>query len=410
MKRTLVLFVTLIALAASGAFADTAQAKPTVAVLGLEVVDGGTGIDAATTKFAEAMSEALRQSALTGAGPFVPATGSGPKDLIEMKLLSGCESEAPACMASIGDELQAQRLLYGKVEKRADGFQVSLKLLHVGKKSMVRTASELVPNSEATGPLLAGWSKKLYARLTGATNVGALIVRANVDRGTVYLDQNVKGSIVDGTVRIDGLAAGGYVMMVEAECFLRTEKSIAIEADKETTLFVELDRNRLANCDKGGGVEVAPQPPSPDAGPLGDVRVSPQTGSIVTGDVSAEDRPGGTSRALFWTSTAVAALGAGTWIYGYSQIKANEGDCPVGSDSDSDDPECEAGFRGRTFTQIGIPVTVAAGVAAGYFFYRGYISSSRSGTAVAANRRGRTILVAPTVSSAQVGGVVQIEF
>ncbi len=412
MKRALVLVVSFVCLVTTGVLAGAAEAKPTVAILGLEVVDDGTGIDSKATQFAEAMTEALRQRARAGSGPFAPAAGASDKNLIEMKLLSGCDNEATACMAAIGAELAADRLLYGKIEKRPNGFQVSLKLLNVETKSAERSTSEVVPYNEAAGTALSGWGKKLYAKITGASNQGALIVKANVDRATVYLDKDVKGTIVGGTVRIEGLAAGDYKLMVEAECYLRTEQKVIIEGGKDTSEKIELERNMLGACATGtgkgtGAIGTGGTGPGETGGTGGGSRDDRR---IITGDVSGEERPGGSARALFWTSTAVAALGAGAWAYGYTEIKANEDGCPVGSGSDSTDPECKAGFRGKTFTQIGIPVTVAAGAAAAYFFYSGYIASKKTERPVAVRRRGRNMLVAPTVSATQVGGVVQIEF
>jgi len=403
MKRALVLLVMFACLAVAG----PAAAKPTIAILGLEVVDDGSGIDAKATQFADAMTEALRQRARAGSGPFSLAPGANDKNLIEMKLLSGCDNEATSCMAAIGDELAANRLLYGKVEKRPNGYQVSLKLLNVETKSAERSTSEVVPYNEAAGTALSGWGKKLYSKITGVSTQGTLIVKANVERGTVYLDGEVKGNLVGGTARITGLAAGDYKLSVDAPCYVTTDRKVAVEGGKDLTEKVTLDRNMAGDCaDKAGGGDTTGGSGTGDR----DLGGTGDGSRIITGDVSQDVRPGGGARALFWTSTAVTVLGAGAWAYGYSQIKANEDGCPVGSTSDSDDPECKAGFRGRTLTQVGIPVTVAAGAAAAYFFYKGYVASKKTERPVATRQRGRDVLVAPTVSATSVGGVVQIEF
>src|SRR5207302_6127239 len=110
--------------------ARAAHAKPTIAILGLEVVDNGGGVDEKSTKVAKDLTEALRARAKVGTGPYTLAPGSD-KDLLEMKLLSGCDNEATPCMASMGTELAADKLLYGKVEKEQTGFQITLRLLDV---------------------------------------------------------------------------------------------------------------------------------------------------------------------------------------------------------------------------------------------------------------------------------------
>ena len=404
MKHTLSLVILFAILAVAG----PAAAKPTIAILGLEVIDDGSGIDAKATQFAEAMTEALRQRARAGSGPFSLAPGANDKNLIEMKLLSGCDNEATACMAAIGDELAANRLLYGKIEKRPNGYQVSLKLLNVETKTSERSTSEVVPYNEAAGTALSGWGKKLYAKITGASNQGTLVVKANVDRGTVYLDGEAKGTLIGGTLRLTELAAGDYKLMVEAECYLRSESKVSVEGGKDTSEKVTLERNMLGDCKPAGGA-VGTGGTGGDTGP-GGTGGGGDDRRIITGDISEDGRPGGGARALFWTSTAVAVLGAGAWAYGYSEIKSNEDGCPVGSTKDSEDPECKAGFRGRTITQVGIPVTVVAGAAAAYFFYSGYVKSKKTERPVTARRQGRNVLVAPTVSATTVGGVLQLEF
>ena len=68
-----------------------ALAKPQVAILGLEVVDEG-GLDAKIVKLATSLTAALRKRASLGAGPYKLAP-NGNKDLLEMKLLGGCDDE-----------------------------------------------------------------------------------------------------------------------------------------------------------------------------------------------------------------------------------------------------------------------------------------------------------------------------
>lgn len=407
MKRILGILITLAVLAvASPAFAG----KPSIAILGLEIVDDGS-MDAKATQFAEALTEALRQRARAGTGPFALAPGSD-KNLIEMKLLSGCESEANACMAAIGAELAADRLLYGKVEKRSNGYQVSLKLLNVETKSAERSTTEVVPFGEASGAALTNWGKKLYAKITGATTQGTLVVKANVDAGTVFLDGEARGNIIGGTARITGLDAGDYKLAVEADCYLRHEGKVTVEGGKDATQKVDLEKNALAAC---AGGDIGP------GGGGGGVGGGGGDNRIITGHVSDHERPGGGARALFWTTTAVTAIGAGTWAYGYfGLIKPNEGSpdnlsdpskCHDETPEDSDLQPCKDGLTGKKLTQIGVPVTIVAGLAAGYFFYKGYIAPKKPGTErPLSSRKKRNIIVAPTVTAKEVGGVIHFEF
>lgn len=424
MKRILSLIVLLAIITVAGpAFAG----KPSIAILGLEVIDDGANMDAKATQFAEQLSEALRQRAKTGTGPFTLAPGSD-KNLIEMKLLSNCENEANNCMAAIGAELAADRLLFGKVEKRGNGYQVSLKLLNVETKTIERSTTEIVPFGEASGTALTVWGKKLYAKISGASNQGTLVVKSNVERGTVFLDGEAKGNLVAGTARIVGLDAGDYKLSVEAECYVRHEGKVSIEGGKDTTEKVDLEKNALGACaptDTGGGGGGGGGPGGggggggPGGGGGGGDVVG--GGGIVTGHVSNDENPGGGARAMFWTSTAVAAAAGGVWAYGYfGLIKPNEGSendltdttkCHSSNPEDSDDPNCKDGLTGKRLTQIGIPVTFIAAGAAAFFYYKGYIAPKKSGNAERPlARRKRNVIIAPTVSAKEVGGVLHIEF
>src|SRR5262245_19813670 len=211
MKRAFVaLSFALVALGTSG----RAWAKPTIAVLGLEVVDSGDGVDEKSTKLAKDLTDALRQRAKLGTGPFALAPGSD-KDLLELKLLSACDSEADDCMSAMGQELAADRLVFGNVKKRPNGYQVSLKLLNVDTKKAEKTMSDVIPFAQASGADLTRWGKVFYNRLTGATDQGTLVIKANVYRGIVYLDGAVNGNLVGGTARITGLSEGNYQLAID---------------------------------------------------------------------------------------------------------------------------------------------------------------------------------------------------
>ena len=138
MKRVLILLVSLFGLTV----ARPAQAKPSIAVLGLEVVEESDTPDAKAAQYAEALTDALRARARLSSGPFTLAAGSD-KSLVEMKLLSGCDNEANPCMAGIGTELAADRLVFGHIQKNGANYQISLKLLNVATKSIERTTSDL---------------------------------------------------------------------------------------------------------------------------------------------------------------------------------------------------------------------------------------------------------------------------
>jgi len=402
-------FVLALALAHHAA----AAGKPTVAILGLEVIDDGSGIDAKTTQFAKELTEELRKRPKAGTGPYSLAPGSE-KDLLELKLLSGCENEGKDCMAAIGNDLAADRLLFGKIEKRGNGYQVSLKLLNIGTKAFEKSVSDIVPFTEATGANLASWGKRLYAKLTGVTDQGTLVIKANVDRGTVYVDNQVKGNLSGGQARIAGLPEGKYKVAIEAEGHLRYEANVDVGAGGETVHNAELEKNAIRGGDGKG------------AGP-GD------ESNVISGSVSSEGRPGGTYRALFWTSLVVTAVSAtGLTVYGLQVRGADRrdkedaisdwqngtgmmlalddacgdadgrlgGNAPDQAGLQTIVDRCDKGQKDAVLTNVFIGTTAVAAVATVYFYYKGYVASkqSREATNSTARRKGKRKPAGPAVT------------
>jgi hypothetical protein len=431
--RALTLVCLSLALLAGAARA--AHAKPTIAILGLEVVDNGGGVDEKSTKLAKDLTESLRARAKVGTGPFTLAPGSD-KDLLEMKLLSGCDNEATSCMASMGTELAADKLLYGKVEKQQGGYQVTLRMLDVSSKSNEKTTTEIIPASEASGAELTRWGKQLYNRLSGATDQGTLLVKANVDRGTIYVDKQVKGSLVGGSARIAGLSEGSHDVAIEAEGKLRYEAKVTVTGGEETTHNADLENNTIKVTPKGSGG---------DAG--SDQHITGEVGgsSVTEGTVSVEEHPGRTARALFWTSLVVTASSAtGMTITGLQvrgplreekenairawqtahpgkdDLSGNDACSPAATLAASGDQlagsvdhACASGKSRALIANVLVGTTVIAAAATIVFYYKGYVGNRTSET-VKVGRRGKpqrpTVVFAPEVSPNQVGAALRIDF
>ena len=424
MQRVLTLASLVLGLVAGTARA--AHAKPAVAILGLEVVDDGTGIDEKSTKVAKNLTEALRARAKVGTGPYHLAPGSD-KDLLEMKLLSGCDNEATGCMAAMGKELGADKLLYGKVEKHQGGYQVTLRLLDVKTKANEKTTTDVIPAGETAGADLKRWGKQLYNRLSGATDLGTLVVKANVERGTIYLDKQVKGSLVGGTARIAGLSEGTYTLAIEAPGKERYETKVTVSGGEETTTQAELVKPPLDNGHGGGTVTGAP-------------------GGSVQGTVSEDEHPGRTSRALFWASLVVTASSAtGMTITGLQvrgplksdkenaikswqaahpndgTLSGNDACSPAADLAAAGDPlagavdtACATGKRRALVTNVLVGTTVIAAAATVVFYYKGYVSSKHSSETIrTASRRHKerpSVVFAPAVSPNQIGAALRIDF
>jgi hypothetical protein len=418
--------------------AAAAPGKPTIAILGLEVIDNGGGLDEKSTKVAKDLTDALRSRATVGTGPFTLAAGSD-KDLLEMKMLSSCDNEATACMAAIGQELAADKLLYGKVEKQAAGYQVTLRLLDVAGKSNEKTTTDVIPAAETGSADMQRWGKQLYNRMSGASDQGSLVVKANVDRGTIYLDKVVKGSLVGGTARIAGLTAGTYSLSIEAEGKLRYDARVTVNGGEEASVDAELEANKLVGGggDTGGG--------GTGGTGDGDHRIIPNPGGSLQGTISQDEHPGRNSRALFWTSLVLTGASAtamtitGLQVRGSlredkeNAIRAWQTANPTRADlSGSDactpagtlaaggdvlagtvDSACSAGKRRALVTNVLVGTTVLAAAATIVFYYKGYVASKHSSETIRTARRKAaepTVVFAPTLSPSQVGAALRIDF
>jgi hypothetical protein len=220
-----------------------AWAKPPIAILGLEVYDNGGGIDPDTTRAAKELTAALRDRAKAGTGPFTPVQGE--KELIDEKLLNNCDSEAPTCMATIGTELGAEVLMYGKIEKAMQSgqgvYKVSIKLLSVSRKQLTASTVETLPVADATGVRAQMYAKTWYAKLAGAGTGGTLVIRANIDRGTVLIDDEARGNLASGTLAVPGVPEGKHTLAIEATReYQRYEAQVTVRAGETTTQNVTM--------------------------------------------------------------------------------------------------------------------------------------------------------------------------
>jgi PEGA domain-containing protein len=275
--------------------------KPTIAILGLEVYDNGSGIDPETTRAAKELTAVLRDRARAGTGPYAPAT-SGDKELIDEKLLNNCDTEAPVCMAAIGTELGADLLMYGKIEKSTlNGqpiYKVSIKLLYVSRKQIASSTVETLPLAESSGVRASTHGKNWYAKLVGVTTGGTIIVKANIDRGTVLLDEEAKGTLASGTLSISGIPEGRHTLAIEAKDYQRYETSITVRAGEalpHTATLVEMAKKPAV---------VAAQP------------------TTVEGTVSTKSETN-IWKPVFYTTAALDAAAIGFTIYEWQKAKSN---------------------------------------------------------------------------------------
>lgn len=352
-----------------------ADPKKSVAVLGLELKDDGTGIDERSANIARVLTEALRNRAKAPSGPYTLAPG-GDKELVDALLLAGCaKAEDNDCMAKIGNEITADYLIYGSLVKSGKGFQVSLTLLDDGHKSVVRRLTDTIPGSDTGDVKLAVWGKNLYARLTGASSQGNVLVTANVDSGQVFVDGQPKGNLVKGQARINGLDEGKAKIRIESGGSIK-EQIVTISGGETTNVDVKLDV-------KGGDGSTGAGPGLTGTNGLGN--------NISIEGTNSEGRPGGGWRKAAIASGIVALAAGGVWVYSYTQISKHE-DAICHNKEPCDAVDQHTGFntsddyirhhnsegdKFSTITFVAGPVTVIAGGLCVYSVIRGFISPGK---------------------------------
>ena len=215
----------------------SAAAKPKVAVLGLEVT--GT-IDQQSTGVAHDVTEGLRQKARSGGGNPYQLASSSDRELIDEKVLKNCDSEGPLCMSDIGRDIGADVLIYGKLEKTGDGYRAKLHVLDVRKKAHQKEMTVSVPsgtNSDGVRTI----AKKAYSDLVGGggPSTGTLLITANVDTGTVFVDDEQSVPVEGGKATVV-LPEGRYRVAVESPGKRRKEKTVVIASGERSSESYEL--------------------------------------------------------------------------------------------------------------------------------------------------------------------------
>jgi hypothetical protein len=391
-----------------------AGGKSPIAILGLEVYDNGSGIDPETTKAAKEITAALRDRAKAGTGPYAPVTSE--KELIDEKLLNNCDTEAAVCMAAIGTELQAEAVLYGKIEKitqtNPPSYRVSLKLLNVNRKQLVSSTVETLPLAGATGTGPSTYAKAWYAKLVGINTGGTVVVKANIDRGTVIIDEEAKGNLASGTLTLSNVPEGRHTIAIEAKDYQRYEASITVrngETLPHTATLVEMSK------------KTAKTPKTPKPAPTSEP--SSKEATVATTSGSNIWKP------VFYGTAALTVAAAGFSVFAItksndeaSKITATiagkpftEKDCSSIPSTlmDPDKGHLNSACSWHTNQIVGWVVTGVAGAAALSAFYMAFIRDrghTETQTASGAHRKRRELAITPVITPDGGGATLRFDW
>ena len=209
--------------------------KPTVVILGLEIIDKGLGIDQQTTQLAKDFTTQLRNRA-SQAGQLVPHSD---KELVDEKLIRNCNNADAICIAPIGQEFGAAYLIYGSVEKTATGSKVSLHLLNVGSKQLVKHFPSDLKDTSPAG--LTEAARLAYAGLMGGDTGSLNIIVQNdgVDGGSVTIGKD-KHDLKGGHLTIKDLGPDRYTMTIDVTGFQRFEDTVSVGQGEKKEVVVQL--------------------------------------------------------------------------------------------------------------------------------------------------------------------------
>lgn len=398
-------------LASLPVLASSVDAKPKVAILGLEVT-GQSSTDQKAIRAADDLTKELRREAQRDSGPFELAPNSN-KTLLEIKMLSECSDEGLKCMSEIGAQMGAERLIYGKLERKKAGYEVSLKLLNAENKKIEGTTSAVIPFSEVSSGL-GRRARQIYGHLIGAPEEGGLEISSNAERGTVFVDGEIKTSLSAGSARVSGLSSGSHTVAIEADGFERYETEVDVAPGDTESLRASL----VPLAGDGGGEE--------------------------------EGRPGRGWRIAFWSGVIAAGVGGGGWAYSGLQVLSAQDDVdsasrgyPRGNEltpppsmgkfadacesfesaPDQNDPAvvkvldaCDRGKQHQKLVNfLWMPMTIGAAVFSGFAYYKGYVQPKRVTAEREARRRRhrakqRNFVVAPALGPDLIGAGLGIQF
>jgi hypothetical protein len=198
--------VALLLLAGGG----LARAQTTLAVLGVEPI----GVP---EPLAMELTEALRQRAAATPGlRLVPG-----KDLIELKMIFGCERGAASCMAQAGRSLGADKLLYGTLKRGMGGVTADLKLLDVPHVTVEKTFSETVPKRD-----LVAVAPRWFSTLVQIDARPTLTITSEPPNATVLVDDQPAGQT---PLTLRDLAPGTHSLTLSAPGRVTERRTLAVE-------------------------------------------------------------------------------------------------------------------------------------------------------------------------------------
>jgi PEGA domain len=234
--------------------AAVAHADPNVAVLGIEPLD-------VPEQLSQAVTDALRQRAAGTPGiRVVPG-----KDLVEMKMIFGCDGEQASCMAQAGRSLGADKLLYGtlkKATKNGSHVVAALKLLDVNTGVIEKFVNETVSKRDVSPGNVSPLAHKWFAALVEVEAKPTLTITTEPAGATVTVDGQPAGRT---PITLRDLSAGTHNFVLSLAGRVTINKTLELKAggSHEVSLQMEAEASTRPREPEPPPQPVQPQPAQP---------------------------------------------------------------------------------------------------------------------------------------------------
>ncbi len=145
-----------------------------------------------------------------------------------------------ACLVKIGDQLKADRFVWGTLQKAPGNMvKVDLHLWARGKAEITAGDTYTENLKDQNDERLQRVAQRLFDRLTGSASAGSLVVRAGDAGGVVLVDGQRRAALDKGEATFD-LPAGTHAVEVRVQGYAPSKDSVTIAAGKESRLTVSL--------------------------------------------------------------------------------------------------------------------------------------------------------------------------